>query len=115
MGAALADELDAARGEVAGLLAQLQEEASVKKASEALRQLEAWKGTVSQAAKATQARADAGAEALPGGEVRPGVRVRIASLGHDGEVVEVDGEEALVLAGALKVRRPLSDLVPLQG
>jgi DNA mismatch repair protein MutS2 len=115
MGAALADELDAARGEVADLLAQLQQEASVKKASEALKQLEAWKSTVAQAAKATQARADAGPEALPGGEVRPGVRVRIASLGQDGEVVEVDGDEALVRAGALKVRRPVSDLVPLTG
>jgi DNA mismatch repair protein MutS2 len=115
MGAALADELDAARGEVAELLGRLQEEASVKKASEALRQLEAWKETVAQAARSTQVRADAGREALPGGEVRVGVRVRIASLGHEGEVVEVDGVEALVLAGALKVRRPLSDLVPLQG
>jgi len=45
------------------------------------------------------------------------VRVRIASLGQEGEVVEVDadGAGALVRAGALKVRRPVSDLVPLQG
>jgi DNA mismatch repair protein MutS2 len=41
--------------------------------------------------------------------------VRIASLGHEGEVVEVDGDEALVRAGSLKVRRPVADLVPLQG
>lgn len=115
MGAALADELDAARGEVADLLASLQAQPSVKKAAEAAAQLDAWRATVAQAAKATQARAEAGAQALPGGEVRPGVRVRIASLGHEGEVVEVDGREALVRAGALKIRRPLSDLVPLAG
>ncbi|WP_242395908.1 endonuclease MutS2 [Anaeromyxobacter oryzisoli] len=115
MGAALADELEAARGEVAELLASLQARPSVRKAAEAVAQLDAWKATVGQAAKATQARADAGAEALPGGEVKPGARVRIASLGHEGEVVEVDGREALVRAGALKVRRPLSDLIPLAG
>ncbi|BDG01658.1 endonuclease MutS2 [Anaeromyxobacter oryzae] len=115
MGAALADDIEAARGEVADLLASLQAQPSVKRAAEAAAQLEAWKATVAQAARATQARAEAGAEALPGGEVKPGVRVRIASLGHEGEVVEVDGKEALVRAGALKIRRPVSDLVPLSG
>ena len=60
-------------------------------------------------------RAEAGAEALPGGELRPGVRVRIVSLGQEGEVVEVDDGEALIRAGALKLRRPVTDLVPLQG
>jgi DNA mismatch repair protein MutS2 len=59
--------------------------------------------------------AEAAAEALPGGEVRAGVRVRIASLGQEGEVLEVDGRQALVQAGPLKVRRPLADLVPLAG
>jgi DNA mismatch repair protein MutS2 len=115
MGAALADELDAARAEVAELLASLQAQPSMKKAAEAAAQLEAWKATVSQAARATQARAEAGAEALPGGELKRGVRVRIASLGQEGEVIEVDGKDALVRAGALKVRRPVADLVPLTG
>jgi DNA mismatch repair protein MutS2 len=115
MGAALAEEIEAARGQVADLIAELQAAPSPKKAAEARRQLDEWHATVAQAAKSTQARADAGAEALPGGEVKPGVRVRIASLGHEGEVVEVDGKEALVRAGALKVRRPVTDLVPLQG
>jgi DNA mismatch repair protein MutS2 len=115
MGASLAEEIEAARGEVADLLASLQAQPSVKKAAEAKAKLDAWHATVAGAAKATQARAEAGAEALPGGEIRPGVRVRIASLGHEGEVAEVDGREALVRAGALKIRRPLSDLVPLVG
>jgi DNA mismatch repair protein MutS2 len=115
MGDALADEIDAARAEVADLLASLQQQPSVKKTADAAKQLEAWKATVAQASKATQARADAGSEALAGGEVKPGVRVRIASLGHEGEVVEVDGKDALIRAGALKIRRPVSDLVPLAG
>jgi DNA mismatch repair protein MutS2 len=70
---------------------------------------------VSKAAATTQARAAAGPEALPSGEVKPGGRVRIVSLGHEGEVLEVDGKDALVRAGALKIRRPLSDLVALAG
>jgi DNA mismatch repair protein MutS2 len=37
------------------------------------------------------------------------------SLGHEGEVLEVDDGGALVRAGALKVRRPLADLLPLKG
>ncbi len=115
MGAALAEEIEAARAEVAELVARLQAQPSVRKAAEARAQLDAWHQTVAQAARSTQARVEAGPEALPGGEVRPGVRVRIASLGHEGEVIEVAGGEALIRAGALKVRRPVSDLVPLQG
>jgi DNA mismatch repair protein MutS2 len=41
--------------------------------------------------------------------------VRILSLGQEGEVVEVDGANALVRAGSLKIRRPTSDLLPLRG
>jgi DNA mismatch repair protein MutS2 len=70
---------------------------------------------VAGAARTAQAKADAGPEALPGGEVAVGARVRIVSLGQEGEVVEVDGAAALVRAGPLKVRRPVSDLIPLRG
>jgi DNA mismatch repair protein MutS2 len=41
--------------------------------------------------------------------------VRIVSLGQEGEVLEVDGKDALIRAGALKVRRPVADLLPLAG
>jgi DNA mismatch repair protein MutS2 len=115
MGAALAEEIEAARAEVAELVARLQAEPSARKAAEARAQLDAWHRTVAEAARSTQARAEAGAEALPEHALRPGVRVRIASLGHEGEVIEVERGEALVRAGALKVRRPVSDLVPLAG
>jgi DNA mismatch repair protein MutS2 len=115
MGAALAEEIEAARAEVAELLASLQAKATVKAATEAAKKLEEWHGTVAQAARATQARAEAGPEILPGGELRPGVRVRIVSLGQEGELVELDEREALVRAGPLKIRRPLKDLLPLQG
>jgi DNA mismatch repair protein MutS2 len=115
MGAALADDLEAARAEVAELLAELQAQPSVKAAAEAQKKIEAWRATVAGAARSAQARAEAGPEVLPGADLRPGVRVRIVSLGQDGELVEVDGENGLVRAGPLKVRRPLSDLLPLRG
>jgi DNA mismatch repair protein MutS2 len=115
LGAAIADEIEAARGEVAALLAHLQAQPTVKRATEAARQLESWRETVGQAARVADARAVAGPEELPAAAIAPGVRVRIASLGQEGEVIEVQDGEALVQAGPLKVRRALSDLVPLAG
>ena len=115
VGAELAEEIEAARGEVAALLADLQARPSVRKATEAAGKLESWRETVSQAAAVARTRAEAGPEEIPGGRIAPGVRIRIASLGQEGEVVEVQGDEALVLVGALKVRRPLADLVALAG
>jgi DNA mismatch repair protein MutS2 len=115
MGEALADDIDAARVEVAELLAELQARPSVRAAAEAQRKLDAWRETVAGAARSAQAKADAGPEVAPGAEIRPGIRVRIVSLGQDGEVVEVDGGIALVRAGPLKVRRPVADLLALRG
>ncbi|HEY5677248.1 MAG TPA: Smr/MutS family protein, partial [Myxococcales bacterium] len=115
MGEALAGELDAARDEVARVLADLQAAPTVRKATETQKQLEAWRATVSQATRSADAQARAGPEAVVGGEVARGTRVRIVSLGQEAEVLEVDGDEALLRAGPLKVRRPVSDLLPLRG
>ena len=115
MGEALIDELEAARGEVARVLAELQAKPSVKKAADAQRQLEEWRETVRRGTQGAQARAETVRESLPGGTVVPGARVRVVSLGKDGEVLETDGEEALVRIGGLKMRRPVSDLIALQG
>jgi DNA mismatch repair protein MutS2 len=115
VGASLAEEIEAAREEVAALLAELQAAPSVRKATEAAARLETWHETVSRAAGVVQARAEAGPEEIPDGRIEPGVRIRVASLGQEGEVVEVQGDEALVRVGSLKVRRPLADLVALAG
>jgi DNA mismatch repair protein MutS2 len=115
MGDALADELDAARGEVARVLAELQSQPSVKKAAEAQRQLAEWHETIQRGAEGAKARAETIEESVPGGRVAVGVRVRVVSLGKEGEVLEADDEEALVRIGSLKMRRPISDLIPLQG
>jgi DNA mismatch repair protein MutS2 len=111
----MAGELAAARAEVAALLARLQAAPTVRKATEAAAQLEEWSRALDQAAKVAKAQAVAGPEAEPGGDVALGARVRIASLGQEGEVLELAGGEALVRVGALKTRRPLSDLLPLRG
>jgi DNA mismatch repair protein MutS2 len=115
VGEAMAEEIDAARDEVARLLASVQSAPTVRKATEAAQQLDKWRATVSQASRSADAQAKAGPEAIPGGAVEPGARVRIVSLGQEGEVVEVDAREALVRAGSLKIRRPVSDLLPLKG
>jgi DNA mismatch repair protein MutS2 len=115
MGAALEEDLEAARAEVADLLAGLQSRPTVKAATEAAAKLHAWRATVAGATRAAQAKAEAGPEALPEAPLAPGSRVRILSLGQEGEVVEVDGANALVRAGSLKIRRPTSDLLPLRG
>jgi DNA mismatch repair protein MutS2 len=115
VGEALARELDAARDEVARVLAEVQAAPTVRKATEAAKQLDAWRTTIGGAARAAEAHARAGPEAVPGGNLERGTRVRILSLGQEGEVLEVDDRDALVRAGALKIRRPVADLLPLRG
>ena len=111
----MADEVEAARDEVRRLLAALQSAPTVRKATEAARQLDDWAGTMARASQVAGSQAEAAPDATPGAELAPGLRVRVASLGQEGEVVEVTGGEAVVRLGALRVRRPASDLLPLRG
>jgi len=115
LGEALAGEIESARYEVAALLASLQSKPSVKAVTDASQQLEAWKAQLAGASAAAKAKAEAGPEILEGAVLSPGMRVRIVSLGHEGEIVELGGGDALVRAGALKLRRPVADLLPLKG
>ncbi|HUK66364.1 MAG TPA: Smr/MutS family protein [Anaeromyxobacteraceae bacterium] len=115
LGEAFAAEIDLAREEVSRLLAELMSAPTVKKATEAAQKLETWRAPIAQASRLAKAEAQAGPEAVPGGEVKRGSRVRILSLGQEAEVLEVEGDEALLRAGALKTRRPVSDLLPLRG
>jgi DNA mismatch repair protein MutS2 len=87
----------------------------VKQAGDAQRQLEEWRETIRRGAQGAQARAEHEREALPDGAIAQGTRVRVISLGKEAEVLETDGEEALLRIGALKLRRPVSDLIALAG
>ena len=113
--ASMADEVEAARDEVRRLLAELQSAPTVKKATDAARQLETWAASMERASTVAVSQAVSAPEAAPAGAVEPGVRVRVASLGQEGAVLEVGDGDALVQLGALRVRRPLSDLLPLRG
>jgi DNA mismatch repair protein MutS2 len=115
MGEALMEEIEAARGEVARVLAELQSQPSVKKAADTQRQLEEWRETIRRGTRSAEAQASTVESALPGGSLEPGARVRIVSLGKDGEVIEAGGGEALVRVGGLKIRRPVADLIALAG
>jgi DNA mismatch repair protein MutS2 len=42
--------------------------------------------------------------------IRPGDRVRLLAIGEEGEVVSVDGSDAEVQMGSLKLRQPLASL-----
>jgi DNA mismatch repair protein MutS2 len=111
----LAEEVEAAREEVRRVLAELQAAPTVKKATESARQLEGWAADMAKASKVAVSQAAAAPETVPGGAVEPGARVRVASLGQEGAVLEVGADDALVQLGALRIRRPLSDLLPLRG
>ncbi|MDF1562046.1 MAG: Smr/MutS family protein [Deltaproteobacteria bacterium] len=103
-------EIEAARQEVKSTIAALQSERSLRQADAAAKHLEALEAK--QRAAAARARG-----AGSGGEVRAdlpsaGDTVRAPSLGdRQGEVLSVEGDEALVQMGALKVRQPLEALV----
>jgi DNA mismatch repair protein MutS2 len=111
----LAAEVEAAREEVRRVLSGLQSAPTVRKATEAARQLDEWAGAMAKASKVAASHAETAAEVEPGAALEPGTRVRVASLGQEGEIAEVTGGEALVRLGALRIRRPLSDLLPLRG
>ncbi|MFL5274366.1 MAG: endonuclease MutS2, partial [Anaeromyxobacteraceae bacterium] len=69
VGETMAEELEAARDEVARVLATLQSAPTVRKATEAAAQLDTWRATVAQASRSADAQAKAGPEAVPGGAV----------------------------------------------
>ena len=113
LGDAVAEELEAARDEVADLLASLQAQPTVRKATEAAAQLDAWKAQVGGATKVAETKA-ATADRGAARAARSGPACGSASprSARRAQVLEVDGKQALVQAGPLKVRRPLADLVP---
>ncbi|HWV39547.1 MAG TPA: Smr/MutS family protein [Vulgatibacter sp.] len=110
-------ELEEARREVGELLARLTAKPTVSAAVQAQKALQEKAAAQEWAARRAKAQATAAEEraTLPATAIRPGMRVRVASLGRDAEVVELGAREALVAVGAMKTRVPLDDLVPVAG
>lgn len=115
----LAREIQAAREEVRRTIAELQGDRTVKSAVETQKKLEAQQAAQEAEAARARARADALASRqaanVPHAELKPGQRVQVASVGREGEIIEITDGVALVGIGALKTRVPVADLVALSG
>lgn len=110
-------EIESARAEVRRTLATLQQASTVKLAVEAQRRLEQLARSQEAKAKVEEARAEAtrSGEEAPAAALVAGARVRVTAIGRDGEVLAIEGDEAVVSVGPLKARVKLGELVPLTG
>jgi DNA mismatch repair protein MutS2 len=101
-----AEALERSLAEVSALLAELRAQASVERA-------EAARVTLALQAKEARARAEAtrverarGQAPVAPGSLSVGQRVHHLGLGRDVEVLALEGDEAVVAAGSLKLRAP---------
>ncbi len=104
-------ELEKARAEAAGILRRLRADATLKAAGNAQQALATLQAAQQTALERT-AESIARVEEAGRGSVAPGQRVRSLTLGLEGELLAVEGDEGVVALGALKTRRPLADLSP---
>ena len=105
--AELVADIEKRRQEVAQLVAQLQAAPAMARAVEVQRAL--------AQAEVEGQRAEARDEphAAAPSDLREGAIVRHARLGTEGTILEIGGDHALVLMGAMRSKVPLADLVPL--
>lgn len=110
--AKLLKDLEAAQVRVSELVAELQVQPNLAKAADVRRQLR----EVETDQKRAQTRSALEAEPEErGGAVSVGARVKVLSLNREAEVVELKDGQATIQAGALRMRLPVDDLVPLKG
>jgi DNA mismatch repair protein MutS2 len=108
-------ETERALTEVSGTLAELRAQASLERA-EAARSLLAARAQETRDRAEGLARDSARAGLAPAPEqLRPGDTVHHLGLRRDVSVLELEGDEALVAAGALKMRVPRAELVLARG
>ncbi len=113
--AELAGELDAAREQVAKLIAQLQAAPDMREAQKAQRELnEKARELAAQTAREQNVADVRASDRAAPGSIKVGGKARVASLGQDGEVIAIDGNVATVQIGALRTRAKLEDLVPVK-
>jgi len=108
-------ETERALGEVSATLAELRAQASLERA-EAARSLLAARAEEARARSETLARDSARAALAPAPEqLRPGDTVHHLGLRRDVNILEVEGDEVLIAAGALKMRVPRGELASARG
>lgn len=111
----LQPELDAARAQVSQMIAQLQAQPSMQKTQQAQAFLQARAQELAAAEKRAEERSRVAKEDIAeSAQLQEGTRVRVLSLGREGEVLSCDGDSAMVAMGMLRSRVSLSDLVPLR-
>jgi DNA mismatch repair protein MutS2 len=99
-------ELREARATVAAVLESLRAQPSLKAATQAQKGLVDTEQVQSEKLLSTEG-------AFQRAQVMPGHWVRSRGLRREGEVIQTEGDEAIVAMGAFKVRRPLTDLEPV--
>jgi DNA mismatch repair protein MutS2 len=99
-------ELREARATVAATLESLRAQPSLKAATQAHKGLSDTEQIHSEKLTSTEG-------ASLRAQVTPGNWVRSRGLRREGEVIQTEGDEAIVAMGAFKVRRPLTDLEPI--
>jgi DNA mismatch repair protein MutS2 len=106
----LLTELERARSEAVEILKRLRGDATLKAAGDAQRALSELQAAQQVALERAVVPPPLAAGASP--SVAPGQLVRSLALGLEGELLAVEGKEGVLSLGALKTRRPLSDLTP---
>lgn len=111
-------ELGEARSEISKTIADIQRSQDMRRAQKVQREIDDRAESVREELNRTDAQSQAAEEAAKSAVKAPtsievGSRVRLAHLGQEGEVLEVDGDEAVVAVGALRTRARLRDLAAL--
>lgn len=106
-------EVETLRKEVTAIMARLQAAPTIRRAQEVQAALTAQSDASHKELRREQILQDT-PEAAPAGKLGPGSRVKVISLGNEGEVVQVDGDTALVAIGNMRSRIKLTELIPLR-
>jgi len=112
---ALRDELRGAREQIDALLKALKAEASEKAAQQARREVSERLEDQQRALRELTAVSERAARPGTPVELKVGGRVRHTGLDAEVEILELQGDTALVTAGPLKSRVPISELAPARG
>jgi DNA mismatch repair protein MutS2 len=113
-------EIEAKRGEVGRIVADLQQAAESEAVREAMRKANQAMDQLGKIAKAEAEKAAVEAQPRPEpseplSTVEVGAWVHVPRVGRDGDVVAVEGKEAQVVVGNIRLRVPVASLRPAKG
>lgn len=117
---ALLTEIEATRGEVRRIIGALQSAADHQSAREAMRLATETQAALARVGEAEEEKQRATAPPQPGeygplAEVHVGDWVHVKPLGKDADVVAIEGKDAQVAVGSLRMRVPVAELFAAKG